>query len=223
MNTIPTRFLDRLVAGAIEPSDAREATGGAFDLLVLSGGPGTGKTLAACEWLRPKTSIGHGGWFVTAALLARYPRYDAKAMHDLLTCRALVVDDLGCEYMDDKGNFMAVLDEVINARYGERLPTLITTNLNADAFKERYGSRIADRIREDGRFVALGDVSFRPRMAGGESEAIRGAAAKAADEAAKAKEAATAMDWSRITPWPKKESSQIADVVRELAVAKAVG
>src|SRR5882757_7087206 len=148
MNTIPTRFLDRLVAGAIEPSDAREATGETFDLLVLSGGPGTGKTLAACEWLR---DVKRGGWFVTAALLARYPRYDAKAMHDLLTCRALVVDDLGCEYMDDKGNFMAVLDEVINARYGERLPTLITTNLNADAFKERYGSRIADRIREDGR------------------------------------------------------------------------
>jgi len=49
--------------------------------------------------------------------------------------------------MDDKGNFMAVLDEVINARYGERLPTLITTNLNADGVQRALRVRIADRIR----------------------------------------------------------------------------
>jgi len=76
MNTIPTRFLDRLVAGAIEPSMPGKRQERRLTCWCCQEVLGTGKTLAACEWLR---DVKRGGWFVTAALLARYPRYDAKA------------------------------------------------------------------------------------------------------------------------------------------------
>ena len=100
--------------------------------------------------------------FVRAVALARWNKYDADEMKQLLDASALVIDDLGVEYSDQKGAFASLLDEVIDHRYGNQAPTLITTNLTAKEFKERYGERIADRLREAGGFVAVSRDSFRP-------------------------------------------------------------
>ena len=75
----------------------------------------------------------------------------------------LVVDDLGSEYNDAKGFFSALLDEVIDCRYGAKLPTVITTNLDSSGFSARYGARVVDRIREAGRFINCGNTSLRGR------------------------------------------------------------
>ncbi len=99
--------------------------------------------------------------FVDVSKLARLSRYRSDDMDPLEEALLLVIDDLGMEYADEKGSFLSTLDGLFNARYAAQLYTVITTNLPAKAFKARYGERIADRIRECGRFVELSDKSLR--------------------------------------------------------------
>jgi DNA replication protein DnaC len=99
--------------------------------------------------------------FVTAARLARWSRYDEAAMEKLLKAKRLVIDDIGTEFMDANGSYQALLDEIVNERYANKRPTLMTTNLEVQAFAARYGERVADRIRESGRFVFVGRDSLR--------------------------------------------------------------
>jgi DNA replication protein DnaC len=75
----------------------------------------------------------------------------------------LVIDDLGEEFNDTKGNFLAVLDEAVSDRIANLRPTVITTNLDVEAFKLRYGARVTDRIRGSGRWFAVAGESMRGR------------------------------------------------------------
>lgn len=136
-------------------------------LVVLSGGVGCGKTTAASWWLA------HGAHkvmpylkvrppcFITAPWVERHSRYDHEVMSRLEQARALVLDDLGMEYADAKGNFLADIDAVIDTRYRNMLPTVITTNLKADDFKQRYGRRFRDRVVEGGCFCNVNGPSLR--------------------------------------------------------------
>lgn len=137
-------------------------------LVVLSGTRGSGKTTAAAWWLaqrQPKHDYVYtqNPFFIDANHLARWPRYDDSKMERIEKALCLVIDDLGVEYDDKQGNFRSLFDALVNARYASMLPTVITTNLNAEQFKERYGERVADRIREVGRFVSIADESLRGR------------------------------------------------------------
>lgn len=151
---------------------AREMLANGGRILVLSGPKGCGKTTAAA-WLASQevqvtTADGRPQaapepMFLDVSKLARLSRYKAEDVEPLEECSLLVIDDLGMEYADEKGSFLATLDGVFNARYAAGLYTVITTNLPAKTFKERYGERIADRIREVGRFVELNGKSLRGR------------------------------------------------------------
>lgn len=158
---IPPKDLAMIRDGKLAETPATLALGAspAMTLVCLSGNPGSGKTVAASNWI----ATAGRGLFVKAARLARWERYDNNEMNLLLRASRLVIDDLGTEFQDSKGNFMAILDEVIDVRYDHSRPTVITTNLDAEAFKARYGERIADRIRETGKFVSLDGASMRTR------------------------------------------------------------
>ena len=82
----------------------------------------------------------------------------------------LVIDDLGVEYLDAKGYTQKRFDEILDERYSNFRKTLITTNLNARDFRDRYGTRIFDRIREGlssgGAFVEIGEKSYRAEKNG---------------------------------------------------------
>lgn len=134
---------------------------GDYFVQVLWGGQGTGKTVAAAHWLRGLSEA--EALFVEAPRLARWDRYDNEQMNMLLDAERLVIDDMGTEFMDAKGNFMVILDEVISRRVADERLTLITTNLTRDAFLERYGERIASRMREDGRFYGVGADDMRQK------------------------------------------------------------
>ena len=177
---IPPRALV-LCSGQAEHTDAIGAAAGALDMLVLSGGPGCGKTVAAALWiaeyvkdrknwgrdsiegLREATFVAASPIWLTAAKLARWERYDDEKMTALLKTPRLVLDDLGGEFMDKGGFYASLLDELVNERQANSRPTIITTNLDADAFKVRYGDRIVDRIREGGRFFLCGNKSLRKK------------------------------------------------------------
>lgn len=56
----------------------------------------------------------------------------------------LILDDLGTEY-DTKFTASTIFD-IINTRISRRKPTIISTNLNLNDIKNRYGDRIASRL-----------------------------------------------------------------------------
>lgn len=126
------------------------------DIVVLSGSPGVGKTTAAGAWC-----VRSGGRFTTISELARLDRYDDEKWRAVSRCRALVIDELGNEFLDGKGFLLGAIDALVNDRYAEQLPTVITTNLGVEEFRARYGDRVADRIREAGRFVVIAGESMR--------------------------------------------------------------
>ena len=132
-------------------------------ITVLAGPPGTGKTIAAVEWLL----LGRAGRFITAAHLARSAR---EAIPEILAAPLLVVDDLGGEYLDAPGWMSALLEELVNDRMSWDRPTVFTTNLRAKApaadpgapcFLSRYGARIVDRMRERGEYLWITGESRR--------------------------------------------------------------
>jgi DNA replication protein DnaC len=169
---MPKIFRDKIRSGLIDTDATRALADGPDGLVVVSGPPGCGKTVSACAWIAAGivgTSFSYSPsgreirqpYFVTAARLSRWDRYDNDAINVLLRAPRLALDDIGSEYADAKGNFLAVFDEVIADRASNARPTVVTTNLSAAAFKDRYGERIADRIRESGRFVSLTGASLR--------------------------------------------------------------
>jgi DNA replication protein DnaC len=162
---VPARLADAILRGALEETDAirlaKAFTASRRTILVISGVRGAGKTVAAA-WLVAQYPFAR---FIDVSRLARLSRYSEEDMAPLEECALLAIDDLGTEYADDKGSFMATLDGLVNARYADERRTVITTNLQANTFKARYGERIADRIREAGRFVELASKSLRGRRA----------------------------------------------------------
>ena len=161
-----------------ERTPAIEVVKDPIGLLVLSGKPGAGKTVAATRWILehveadenwtgPGTAValrGRPPIFVTAVRLARWDRYEQEQMAKLLLAPRLVIDDLGVEYMDKNGFYASLLDEVVNERYAGSRPTVMTTNLDAAAFATRYDERIMGRIRETGRFFGCGTRDLRKPM-----------------------------------------------------------
>lgn len=146
-------------------------------ILVLGGPVGVGKTTAA-SWLiaqGPPRRYSFGAkpddaWpadlhprFVSAPEFALVDLYDRERMNALLCCSVLVLDDLGMEVMGDSGIVQGKLDLLFDARYRRLVWTVITTNLTPDAFRQRYGDRIVDRIREAGEFVGMPGESLRGR------------------------------------------------------------
>jgi DNA replication protein DnaC len=154
----PERAVDGIHAPSfMETSEACLALYGlqndARSIRVLAGGVGSGKTFAAVWWLAQ-----YGGpspLFMRVSEFETISRYDKEHRRRWKTASALVLDDLGAEYADGKGNLLADLDELIDVYSGRTAQLIITTNLKPDQFKERYKSRIVSRLRAGARWKSL--------------------------------------------------------------------
>lgn len=158
----PRRAVRVVRFGATPPpaiARLRDACGDDVGIVVISGPKGVGKTVAATWWAAQRRDRVQ---FVRASALLASSRYDREARDDLLSS-ALVLDDLGAEYADPKGSFAADLDELVDVFYASMRPLLITTNCDRETFKDRYGERIADRLRECGRWISVTGESMRRR------------------------------------------------------------
>lgn len=162
-------FPRRAVAEARKADEARAAIAmlATWDptelcILVISGAPGCGKTVAATWWASRAERMPAFVRSATFAASSRYGRGERDGKRDAwLAASALVLDDLGAEYLDDKGSLLVDLDELIDVYYGDRKPLIITTNCNTGQFSERYGARVIDRIRECGLFWETDEESLR--------------------------------------------------------------
>lgn len=135
--------------------------------LVLCGSVGVGKTHLAVAVLKEAIKKGYSGLFQNAPGLmyrfnATYSTAETTEEALLTTLRdtkVLVIDDLG------KGKWTEKVAErfyaIINARYNELNPTIITTNLIGSAFRKYVGDAVADRLYDCCLFVELKGESYR--------------------------------------------------------------
>lgn len=168
IKSLPERL--RSVATAPEEtkalSETKEFLNSASTILVLAGGVGTGKTIAAA-WAIVES---RGGKYVKAIELSQHGLYGEENQgfwDDLRATPLLVIDDLGTEPRDEKGFAAANFDALMDHRYDHCRKTILTTNLTDETFKQVYctgfGVRLLDRIREVGHFVRVPGQSMRRR------------------------------------------------------------
>lgn len=75
----------------------------------------------------------------------------------------LAIDDLGTEPVEvqDYGNHLNPVIDLLYKRYDEQLFTIITTNLTPQKIREQYGDRIADRFKEMAYCIVFENGSYR--------------------------------------------------------------
>jgi DNA replication protein DnaC len=72
--------------------------------------------------------------------------YHGRSSEDWLNVRLLIIDDLGKErgtsYEDSS------FDELLRSRYDKGLPTIVTTNVNRENWKDQYGDAMGSFVYE---------------------------------------------------------------------------
>lgn len=138
---------------------ARQWRASAATLLVLAGNVGTGKSLAAAwallDYLQATTKPNPWGQRIAADVplwcdapcLTRFAPWDER-ITELERAPIFVLDDLGQEEATPRG--LATIDSLLTRRDAEGRPTIITTNVFGSVFREAYGDRIIDRLRQSG-------------------------------------------------------------------------
>lgn len=88
---------------------------------------------------------------------------DHKVYEGLFTEPMLIIDDLGEEPKEVMvyGMIHTPLIDIISERYAAQRMTIITTNLEVDDLKAKYGERIIDRFREMLTSIVFENDSYR--------------------------------------------------------------
>lgn len=137
--------------------------------LVLTGGPGTGKTHIACAIAR-ELIIGHlaSVCFATVTDCLRFvkdtyrkdsERTERQAIATLMDYDLLILDEIGVQLGTDHEKLL--LFEILNGRYQDCLPTILLSNLSAEDLETYLGQRVMDRYRECGAVMAFDWASHR--------------------------------------------------------------
>lgn len=127
------------------------------DSLLLRGPTGTGKTHVSLAIAQTAAEKGNAVVYgPVQALLHQiekehFGRAEGSSEDMLAGCDLLVLDDLGTEF--NSAFYLSCLYNLINTRMLEGRTTILSTNLNQNQLRERYGDQIASRIT--GTFVPL--------------------------------------------------------------------
>lgn len=138
--------------------------------LLIAGPTGTGKTHQAYGAVRSLLAAGvRLRWEATtaadlyASLRPRQGHDPERALWALGRCPLLILDDLGAAKTSEWTEELTY--RLINRRYNEMLPTLITTNLPIGELRGAVGDRVASRLAEMTTRVILGGTDRRRQPA----------------------------------------------------------
>ena len=136
--------------------------------LFLYGPPGTGKTHLAVATLLDILNKGHKGMIITATDLfyeirkSFAPGNEVNSILEMVKkAEFLVLDDLGAE--KETEFVIETLYQIINSRYNDMLPIVITSNITIAEIAEIFGVRTASRLREMCRGVKFSGSDYRLR------------------------------------------------------------
>lgn len=122
--------------------------------LILCGPPRSGKTHAACCFVRH--------W---EGKLFEWPRRCGEILDPtwdtlefLKSTPFLAMDELGGEYVKPGGMIESQLEAILCARYNDLLATLITTNLAPSAMRDFFSDRVWARLESWADCCALGAI-----------------------------------------------------------------
>ena len=139
---------------------------------IIWGANGVGKTYAATAILKEYVRWGYTAYAVlTDVLKSAYiegPLFDPdmKVTTRVETVDVLLLEDIGKEY-SGKGSGWAELcvENLLRKRSRELRPTIITTNLSPQAFKDRYAESAAAIVRESMVSVNMKGSDWRQVLA----------------------------------------------------------
>ncbi len=105
-------------------------------------------------------------FYTASELVDKYTNGDYRKMQYLANIPLLTIDEVGRENLaaNSFGNQKSVIADLLAARYQNKnnaVYTGITTNLNAEGFKDRYGYFILDRVKEMFNFIRVDGDSLR--------------------------------------------------------------
>ena len=138
--------------------------------LILSGPVGTGKTALLVATLRAaiERTLARGRFWPAVELLDALRPTDTGGpkwqLESIIDEPLLAVDDLGVGRVTDF--VVETWERIIDARYREARPLLLTTNLTRRELTDTLGSRVASRLAEMCEPIVLSGEDRRLRKAG---------------------------------------------------------
>lgn len=137
--------------------------------LVLQGAMGVGKTGLAAAVVNERSARGLESLFyrsmdMFADIQSRYGRADELGSADDLIdsvkrAELLVLDELNV--VNPSADKQRIVEEIIRARHGRDLPTIITCNVTPDEFTKMWGGRTADVVFESAHWVVVTGAKIR--------------------------------------------------------------
>ena len=124
---------------------------GKKDSLIIMGNTGTGKTTLALALADAIGIRNNSPYCYSMTKLERTLSADSTWFDEVVNeNRYIVLDDVGTESREISiyGNRIMLFNELVFARYDNRLPMIITTNLTTALLKERYGEKVVSRLNE---------------------------------------------------------------------------
>lgn len=143
---------------ALEYADSFETNAG--EGLILTGTVGTGKTHLAAAIVNRVVQMGIPARFLTSIeLFETLKDFSQETLQKIKTVPLLVIDDLAKEKETDWNR--EKLFEVINSRYENCLPVIITTNATPGELEESVGKATFSRLAEMCRWVSMTGKDWR--------------------------------------------------------------
>jgi len=128
--------------------------------LIVCGSVGTGKTHLASAAINKMTRANKSCEIIKIIDLIREfkaswskdnPNTEASLLDYYTNLDALIIDEVGVQFGSDTEKM--IIFDIIDGRYNNILPTVLTSNLTYSEVKELIGERAIDRLREDGGAV----------------------------------------------------------------------
>jgi DNA replication protein DnaC len=156
-------YISQFTPKTLDPRETSRTNG-----LLFIGAVGSGKTHVAIAILRAVIERGFRGLYcnlvdllddLRASFDPNSPQAGWEIIGDVIATDLLVLDDVGAEA--PTGWVLDRLYQIINRRYEENRPTIVTTNLDLEELERQVGPRITSRLCEMCSEIRFPDRDWR--------------------------------------------------------------